>query len=1453
VGCAEERDPINRVQAGVVPKTFFVGKDLKDFRDDPEFRTKSFNIDSAANTESFSGTIGGASSVERVRWEVTEDFLFARRAYQEAPGADNRGLPRKEVSPGEWEFTTPPDGTIVGAWKIEKHFDIRRDYNPSTGEEQNVIQENDTDRPWQSREYMRVDWSQNLAKSTAGDTSWVFGGSASPDSLYYETSNETNSEDRPHFELDEGYFDITNKYSITPEPVGSWGIPECVIIGYFNGSTTFDCSPTEVKARHSFVRLTGNEDFEPFEESNAQRDVVGNWGNAGNAFNRDYGGPPRTSWDPQYGFTDANTKTFYAIHNIWEKSHLDTRCDGNEDTDHDGTADQCTANLTKHAGHSGSQCDTIIGKCTIPVRDRQVKTIAYWLNADAPQDLADDVDDKGNFVKEGVYEEITSTWNQIFKNAVAVRREVECRRTHDGNRDDCHAEYFDGTEKEMIRFGGWGADKPLSQDVDTDKVTKKERPLVATCHNPVRSYDLPLCGKPGEVIRLGDLRKNYTIYWPYASRAPYGGVASIAGDPTTGEMLGVTATTMMRSASYAAALERDILQLAMGDLKMEDLIAGVQATRYADRVQNGQVADAYGAPKSGAELARMVQNLDLASIRAAVGETEQSINAMKPMERQLKAALIKAKSSPQGAGVAFANERYTNLMNSLSSVSEMKEVTNKNLKRLLAQTDPSSNVYKMLNQVASQDPARIEQMFEQYQAYLANKGVCFYDSINTSAPGSIYLPALAPYFKKLYGSLDPTERGVRIYKDLLRDTTKGIVFHEVGHSLGLRHNFASSWDSMNYPPQYWQLRTNEGKSTAACSDNPQDCMGPRYLDPMTPDEMGLDKEPRPGIEYFANTSTMEYQIERAGESVGAGLYDLHAMKTLYGRTLETFDAKQLPPSEQQYFALLTLSQGIPDDLVLDPNKGYGMHYTKVALKAKVFDPKRDCRDATDEEKEVAQWRIVHGKVCAQPPKNHLAYQDMVSSEISFKIGKQNIPIGANGVRYKGQDYDGKTTLYRWQYRYGEDYSAGGYIHAKPFDSGADIFEITQNVINRFENQYAWAYFRRQNKEFAWWSLPSSIANATFARIRGYHWTTTTNIGRASNDALQDDDQDRPSVVATQAMFNFLQRAVLTPEPGTYTSSVVRGSTRPGALPIFDLADSSSNDSLGGAIGTLGIVDGRFVQTDFDNDKGGSWDYFWFPNHASYDDEKTLALKELVDSRPTLSTISRDNALDGRDPMISFRTDTPWALDRLLGGLLSEDWETIGPSMNADGQSHTVFNLLDKDSTKLARPADSKGILFPNIGYSGEVGAGIYAMLFSRFSTDMVLAQKLRVRYDGDPAPTVPADSVLSFRDPVTKIRYVSTRYGTETIQGRAVERGIASRMLQYANELLGDTYEGVGAADTTTGERSVTLTGNLPVVKDQVAEKKLRRYIGFLDAMRQVGNILGGGPLGGGGGGDSDE
>lgn len=1465
VGCAE-RDPIDRTQTNITDKHFLLGDDLEDFSDDPEFRMKSFNIDSAVNAENFAGTIGGASAVDRLRWEVTENWLFARRSYQETPDADNKALSRKFVN-GRWEFPTKADGTIIAAFKIDKHFDVRADYNAQTGEQTNVTVENDSDRPWNQRQFMRVDWSENLAQSTSGDTSWVFGGGSYATSIRYAPTDE-NNEDAPNFrEAKDGFFDITNKYQLKVDGSGGmFGIPECVLVGYFNGTSSFDCTPPEVKMRMSFVKLTGFEDFEPFEESFAQRDIIGNWGNAGNTFNREYGAPPITTWDPQYGYTDAKTRTFFALHDIWEKSHWDKTCTSNEDvTDadgdeySDGTADQCTG----YSGQSGSQCDMQVGKCTIPVRDRSVKTMGWWLNKETPIEFLDTVSSKGARETIGPIESMTVTWNTLFKVSVAYRREVECRRTG-GDRDECHDEFFEmdeGTKRvQMVRFGAWGTDVPKELAVD------KNRPLVTTCHNPVRSYDEPICGAPGSVSRLGDVRKNYIIYWPFASRAPYGGVASIAADPLTGEMVGATATIMGRSVTAAAAQVRDIIQLNMGDLQLEDLIEGSQPLKFADRVRNGKV-DGPGSmrtAKTQAELDSHISNLNRGSLNAAFAGSPLAAKAsadglVNPVTAKVGALL---KLSPNGPGIAAADARVGALLNQVAPTSAFQEMAgNRPVNRMLAQlqkngADQSDATFQALTQFANMDPDAVGSLYERYMAFLGNRGVCFHDSQMAATSGSIYLASLADYFQQRLADGDAKEKGVQIYKDLIGDIIQGIGFHEVGHALGMRHNFSSSWDALNYAPQYWQLRTAEGTQTAECtSPGQKGCMGPRYLDPIDDDEAGRAGEPRPQIEYFGNTSTMEYQIERFGESVGAGTYDQHFIKTLYGRVVETFDPNIIKPKDQQNFQGKHLSQGISDDFVSSGQK-YQAHYTKTARLAKNFDPARDCREATEDEKAVGRWRIVHGKVCAPPPKNHIAYNDLLSGDLSLRAGRQSFPVG-NGSRWRGTNYGTEDTVIRWPYRYGEDYSSGGYLHAKLFDSGADVYEITENVIKRYDLSYPWQYFRRLNKEFAWWGIANSVRSSTFARLRGYHWNTARDLA-GDQDSLTDDDISRPAVEASAAMFDFMQRAILTPEPGKYwpfleREQPVRTPPRAGAKLILDAVvcenfNAPFNQQCLDESLDVPLLDGRFIQLEFDNVRGGSWDYQQFIKYMGFDEEKAMALREMVDSRPTLSTVSRENALDGRDVFVSWRTDVPHAVDRLIGGLLSEDWEALGPSY-VDGKLLN-FPIYNVDPAAVTRPAGAE-ILFPNVGYAQQTGMAIYAMLFSRASSDLTLVNKMRIQQDGDSGAIPPDGQRVAYLDPLTGTRYLALKFGTETIDGRVIEKGIASRMLARANELAKTVYPTIGDPDPDTGELTYVTTNGLPTATGNT--ETLRRYVGLLDVVRQISKILGNGPLGGGGGDDDGE
>src|SRR5207302_759334 len=135
-------------------------------------------------------------------------------------------------------------GSVVAAFTIKKHFDIKRDYNPQTGEISNVLVENDSDRPWYEREYIHVDWSKNLSTDNYDyDTlsqMGIYGGVKYEPLAYFV--NDPASSDAPRNELDTGYLDITNKAWAKPQMItlNMWGlgdIPACWLDADFSGGS----------------------------------------------------------------------------------------------------------------------------------------------------------------------------------------------------------------------------------------------------------------------------------------------------------------------------------------------------------------------------------------------------------------------------------------------------------------------------------------------------------------------------------------------------------------------------------------------------------------------------------------------------------------------------------------------------------------------------------------------------------------------------------------------------------------------------------------------------------------------------------------------------------------------------------------------------------------------------------------------------------------------------------------------------------------------------------------------------------------------------------------------------------------------------------------------------------------------------------------------------------------
>jgi hypothetical protein len=163
VHCAQEREPIDRTRPWSLAKNFFVGANYTDPETTRSSTSNNYVVDAPVDQSLM--PVGTYDDVDRIRWEIQENLLLARKSYEYVTGSAGRRAQRP----------AHPNGVIVAAYRIESHFDIRRAYNPTTGEELNVVEENVTDRRWYARDHIRVDWSRNLVDNP--DWIWVWYGS----------------------------------------------------------------------------------------------------------------------------------------------------------------------------------------------------------------------------------------------------------------------------------------------------------------------------------------------------------------------------------------------------------------------------------------------------------------------------------------------------------------------------------------------------------------------------------------------------------------------------------------------------------------------------------------------------------------------------------------------------------------------------------------------------------------------------------------------------------------------------------------------------------------------------------------------------------------------------------------------------------------------------------------------------------------------------------------------------------------------------------------------------------------------------------------------------------------------------------------------------------------------------------------------------------------------------
>ena len=295
---------------------------------------------------------GETSRMEKIVWRIEEDWLFAHRAYPLIPGSDDV---ENATDYGAADYEEEP----VAAFPIIGHFDVERGYNAATGEQNNTIGENYSDRPWFERDYMRVDWSRNAITNWDFISEWI----ATPIEGSFTVDAERDEERGLYWERDENdelaYFDVPRRLLVAPDLIG------CLLSSPWYSRLYEDCTAADVEVVMSFARTEPRRDYEPMQYSDQNMSRYGYFLNE------------RYVYDTQRGVLESSRSKMINRHNFWAQTY-----------ERDAAGDY----LLDDEGR----------RVPIPIAERPVGTVPYYLNVEfsedelmlaAAQDTVDDWDD----------------------------------------------------------------------------------------------------------------------------------------------------------------------------------------------------------------------------------------------------------------------------------------------------------------------------------------------------------------------------------------------------------------------------------------------------------------------------------------------------------------------------------------------------------------------------------------------------------------------------------------------------------------------------------------------------------------------------------------------------------------------------------------------------------------------------------------------------------------------------------------------------------------------------------------------------------------------------------------------------------------------------------------------------------------------------------------------------
>ena len=1336
-GCIEPPTDINRVQPGYSPKSTFEG----------EWYMRHLVVD-----KQFQGAYpfaGYEGALDRVRFEITEDYLIAHRSYERVPGT---------------ELADGGEQSILAMFPIVKHFDIRRDYNPVNGVESNVIVENTTDRPWWERDYIRVDWARNEAPDAdLNGFVRVYSRGA-----FTENNDGSDPTDPWRVRIEDDYIEVTADVLMDVDYYA------CSLAGDWYAN----CGGSVARLKTAFRKVDPENDYEPLNfpdfvpvKYGVRTDPL--TGGQALCYDGDEGcegltelwvtsGPLGTEiCDPNIHDPDSCFQYTVPVFSKFGFFRTD-RFFFDRENDYTLTGRERLINRWNLWERSKDAAGN-----PIPYADRATKPVVYYLNVQFPEALIPAVQDMAN------------DWDIALRDTVAKLQNKsidDVPRMYEVRANDCNVEnvnaYMDAHKDQRdLRVD------LMNHGIHELGIGNLENACAVLEHYSKKEQ----WEDPFHWQQLGDLRYSFVNWVAKTEIAGPLGYGPSAADPLTGEIISANANIYGASLDTYANISADYVDLLNGRITTEDVINGTHVREHVEAVRAR-----YRDPLPQEKVSKFLQLFD------------QRTRGMSD-ERYLKSVPLTSVNSnlDRLAQTGFEEEFLVNtdMVRLFGGKEAMDAITTGIPDELLERAKPSrwardTIPAEMLTASSGgatdgaaallvEDPTKRMSAFERFRRradFLGRQNFCYL--------AEQVEPALADLAAKIVADDMDRDEVVHLIRSQIM---RAVLAHEVGHTLGLRHNFEGSADPLNFFPEYWNV--DLGQDDHRMAGNPR----------------------KSEVQY---STIMDYHQRFNSDWAGIGLYDKAAIKFGYGQLVEVFDEGRFDSQLNGYEDAF-----VPRDWDNSLNLFYPSDLPYLLAGGTANDKLNTLYDNVIDELIGGDANVyMDVKSLDITPRAENLYK---RKDVSFADYKRQEMMRIFGDR----NADGSLPLIAVPYSFCSDaYAWGGNLTCNRWDMGTTSEEIVQNAAEMYEFYYPFQAFRGQRL----WDYYSDGVNGYLGRLydRTYQPMLTAfryfYYYRRSTASIWPLIRDWSA--ASYKGMNFFGRVLQTPEPGRYCLQgdmyVPEGEAAAGAC------DASSFQ--------LGLGDARYYDT--------AWtDEFDFrPQNVGHVFDKMLAIQAMTTSNAFFLRDFSNFFSRGAFSIGYYRVFQPEML-KLYGGLLTGDNTAYAPQVHINGKPTLVYQPLVQFDGEDYGPAGVK--IKPTDSYILRYYAMFFGMANLTSNVDFTLdfAERSRITLVGSSNDPVldPSTTQVVFTDPLTHYQYRASAPD-------GAELSIGYRMLKEAADFVNDGTnadpEGAWAVAKRELEEAEAGGDADEIAAAQIAfsqmNRKLNEKVQLIDAVRQLADVL---------------